>query len=148
MKNQIVGYITGVVNSYSRTIDRLKASGAPITSTNSFQAFKEEFNDLLEFVIDIPEENKEASILSFNVALQNEDLKKRILELEESCEDMCEIVKNLHKRVQALVDNNEVLDSNCNVLREQNNKLLQCNASKNEVLKRCATKIEHFKNNK
>ena len=127
MKKQIIGYVTGVINSYSRTIERLKASGAPILSTNSFQAFKEEFTDLLEFVIDIPEQNKEAAMLSFNVALRNEDLKKRILELEESCEDMCEIEKNLHKRIKALTDNNEALDSNCNVLMNQNNKLIKIN---------------------
>ncbi|GCD13173.1 hypothetical protein [Clostridium tagluense] len=138
MKKQITGYITGVINSYSRTIERLKESGAPITSTNSFVAFKEEFTDLLEFVMDIPEENKEVAILAFNIALENTIFKKRILELEESCESMNEIENNLHKRIKALTDNNDSLDNNCNVLRNHNNKLIKVNfelaqCNKNQV---------------
>lgn len=149
MKKQIAGYITGVINSYSRAIERLKTSGAPITSIDLIQAFKEEFTDLLEFVIDIPsEKNKEAAMLSFNVALQNEDLKNRILELEESCENMNQVEKNLHDKIEGLTGNNLALNSTCNRLRIENNKISKRNKSQVEVLKSCATKIEHFKNNK
>ncbi|MGH4125140.1 MAG: hypothetical protein ACREV6_19665 [Clostridium sp.] len=147
MKKQITGYITGVINSYSRTIERLKASEAPITSTSSFQAFKEEFTDLLEFIIDIPEENKEVSILAFKIAIENTILKKRILELEESCENMNEIENNLHKRVKALTNNNEALDSNCNVLMNHNNKLIkvnfelaQCNKNQVQMIRKLQVK--------
>ena len=111
MKKEITGYIQGVINSYSRTIERLKVSGVPITSTNSFQSFKEEFSDLLEFVIDIPEE-KEESIMSFNIALENGAIKRRITELEEFCENLNEVEGNLHREIEKLnKEKNQVIEN-------------------------------------
>ena len=111
MKKEITGYIQGVINSYSRTIERLKVSGVPITSTNSFQSFKEEFSDLLEFVIDIPQE-KEESIMAFNIALENGALKKRITELEEFCENLNEVEGNLHRKIEKLnKEKNQVIEN-------------------------------------
>jgi hypothetical protein len=130
MKEQIIGYVTALVDTNSGTIN---------------QSMVRCLNNLLEYVIDIPEESKEVSILNFNLSLENENLKQsnakllnRVMELEESCENMNEVEINLHKRVQALIDNNETLDNNCNVLMDHNNKLIKANfgfakCNKNQV---------------
>lgn len=155
MKKQITGYITGVINSYSRAIERLKASGTPITSINSFQAFKEEFTDLLDFVIDIQEDismgSKVASIENFNLTLENRSQMVRIVELEESCENMNEIENNLHKRVKALTENNDSLDGNCNRLMDHNNKLIkvnfelhQCNKNQVQIIRKLNQRNKHL----
>ena len=83
MKKEITGYISGVINSYTRTIDRLNEIG--IAETSSFVAFKEEFSDLLEFVIDIPED-KEQAITNFNMALEDRKIKNTNELLEKTCD--------------------------------------------------------------
>lgn len=83
MKKEITGYISGVINSYTRTIDRLNKIG--IAETSSFVAFKEEFSDLLEFVIDIPED-KEQAITNFNMALEDRKIKNTNELLEKTCD--------------------------------------------------------------
>ncbi len=148
MKKEITGYITGIINSYSRTIERLKANGAPIAATNPFTAFKEELTDLLEFVIDIPD-SKETSILSFNVAIENVTLKKRIAELEESCECMCDVERNLHKKIEELetaeIANREQLLDDKQKIEEsekEKNEFWECNKQLNELYKEKRNKSE------
>ena len=94
MKKEITGYISGVINSYTRTIDRLNKLG--IVEISSFVAFKEEFSDLLEFVIDIPED-KEVAITNFNIALEERKIKGTNEMLEKTCdgfrEENCKLVQ-------------------------------------------------------
>ena len=148
MKKEITGYITGIINSYSRTIERLKANGAPITATNPFKAFKEELTDLLEFVIDIPD-SKETSILSFNVAIENTILKKRIAELEESCECMCDVERNLHKKIEALeaaeiAYREQLLDGKQKIeeVEKEKHEFWECNKQLNKLYKEKRSKNE------
>ncbi|MFT5872791.1 MAG: Na+/phosphate symporter [Clostridium sp.] len=119
MKQQIVGYVTALIDMNRSTVN---------------MSIKNCLDNLLEFVIDIPKENKETSIAAFNTALENENLKQsnakllsRVMELEESCENMNEIENNLHKRVKALTENNDALDENCNKLINHNSKLIKIN---------------------
>lgn len=112
MKKEIMAYVTALTDVYSGSINQ------PMVKC---------LNDILNFAEDIPVEDKERSILAFNTALENSILKSRVLELEESCENMNEIEINLHKRIKALKWNNSALDGNCNVLKEQNIKLVKVN---------------------
>jgi len=107
MKKEILAYINGVINSYSNTITALETNGAFSTTMNTLTAIKEEFTDLLEFVIDIPEENKEASILNFNLALEDHKIKGCNAMLEKVCDNFknenCKLVQekeNLRKQIE------------------------------------------------
>lgn len=102
MKEQISAYITALIDIHRHTVNM------PMGNC---------LDNLLEFVMDIPEVNKEQSITSFNIVLENENLKKRILELEESCTNMCDVENNLNKKIQGLIDNNTALNETCNRLR-------------------------------
>jgi chromosome segregation ATPase len=142
VKEAITGYITGIINSYTRSIDRLKKAGAPIGTTNPFVSFKEEFSDLLEFVIDVPEENKEFSILALNIALENVNLNKRIAELEESCSNMCEVENNLHGKIKKLEANliefrGAFIEDKQKIkeIEEEKNEFWECNKQLNQLYK-------------
>jgi len=113
MKEQISAYITALIDIHRHTVN---------------MPMKNCLDNLLEFVMDIPEVNKECVILTFNVVLENENLKKRILELEESCTNMCEVEKNLQEKVQGSMDNNVALNNTCNNLRGRNEYLLKLNS--------------------
>jgi hypothetical protein len=120
MKKEIMAYITALTDVYSGTINQ------PMIKC---------LNDLLTFVVDIPEKNKEQSIAAFNIALGNEDIKQenaalinRIIELEDSCTNMCEVEKNLQLKVQGAMDNNVALNSTCNKLRDEKKYLLRLNS--------------------
>lgn len=109
MKKEITAYITGVINSYTKTVAILNENNAFNTNLNSFVAVKEEFSELLNYVMDIPEENKEQLISNFNISLENENLKQtnakllsRVMELEESCENMNEVERNLHYKIKGI----------------------------------------------
>ena len=65
MKKEIIAYITALTDVYSHTVN---------------MPMKAALDNLIEFVIDIPD-NKEQSIKTFNIALENEDLKKCNAEL-------------------------------------------------------------------
>lgn len=88
MKAEIIGYVTGMINSYERTISQYKKDELPKEKYKSFDLVKEELSDLLDFAQDIPEET--------------DRLNKRIAELEESCENMNDIEKNLHLQIKEL----------------------------------------------
>ncbi|WP_435789180.1 hypothetical protein [Clostridium sp.] len=120
MKKETMAYITALTDVYSGTINQ------PMIKC---------LNDLLTFVVDIPEENKEQSITSFNIALENENIKQenaellnRVMEFENSCENMCEVEKNLQGKVKGAMDNNVALNSTCNKLRDKNKYLLRLNS--------------------
>lgn len=70
---------------------------------------REELNDLLDFVEDIPDESKEPIILAITSDSNNETveiLRKRVRELEDSCENMSQVERNLHKEVDRLRQEN------------------------------------------
>lgn len=120
MKEQISAYITALIDMHRHTVN---------------MPMKNCLDNLLEFVMDIPEGNKEQSIAAFNIALDNKNIEKlktnmfkRITELEESCTNMCEVEKNLQRKLQGAMDNNIALNDTCNKLRETNEFLLRANS--------------------
>ena len=123
MKEQIAAYITALIDIHRHTVNM------PMNNC---------LDNLFEFVMDIPEVNKEQSIAAFNIALENENLNKIILELEESCTNMCEVERNLQGKIQGALANNIALNDTCNKLRERNKYLLRLNsefAQSNEKLR-------------
>jgi len=96
MKQQIIAYITALTDMHRHTVNM------PV---------KECLDNLLEFVIDIPE-HKEQSIIEFNMALENEDLKQsnaelanritKLNQLEESHAYLKDINEKLYKKVENL----------------------------------------------
>ena len=130
MKKEIVGYITGIINSYDRTIIELKNAKIKIETINPFINFKAEYSDLLEFVIDIPEDNKEQSITNFNKALKNDNLKNKILELEETNENLIDNEKRMHEKLKAYECNDLVWKMVYEDLKAENKKLTDCTLDK------------------
>lgn len=112
MKELIIGYITAVINNYTRTIDTFKQYNAANGSIRRFETIREELNDLLDFVEDIPEETKEPYTIIFRTDSEEEVniLRKRIRELEDSCENMCEIERNLRNKIMLLEADNQRLN--------------------------------------
>lgn len=88
MKKEILGYIDALINVNNN--NAINMGTALIDLWNHIDDMEESKSD------------KEAVMLNFNVALQNEDLKKRILELEDSCENMCQVQKHLQKKIDKL----------------------------------------------
>lgn len=93
MKDQITGYLTAVINGYERTICKLNTLKISTSEINKYENFKDVLCDLLDFVEDLEEEKK---------IEEAEGLRKRIRELEESCENDCKIIRNLHKQIEEL----------------------------------------------
>lgn len=153
MKEAITGYITGVINRYTRSIERLKKCGAPATATNNLVLIKEEFSDLLEFVINIPDDSQ-TLMLNFNAVLEDKEyeitiLKQRAAELEESCENIYEVERNLHKKIERLEAaeisyREQFLDDKQKIeeVEKEKNEFWECNKQLNELYKEKRSKNE------
>lgn len=59
MKQAITGYITAVINNYTRAIENLRQNKVDNMIIRRYKTIREELSDLLDFVEDIPEERKE-----------------------------------------------------------------------------------------
>ncbi|PRR70884.1 hypothetical protein [Clostridium thermopalmarium] len=66
MKAAITGYITAVINNYTRIIENLEERRVDKPCIRKYEAIREEFYDLLEFVEDLPEETKRPITVIFN----------------------------------------------------------------------------------
>ncbi|WP_373899309.1 hypothetical protein ACER0A_002070 [Haloimpatiens sp. FM7315] len=116
MKQAIMSYITALINVHNNALERITDR-----ATNSnIKTFINELNDLLNFIADSPEEKHITIILNKK---DNETLRKRIKELEESCENMCEVERNLHEQIKQLRADNLMWQNACNQLREKLEKL-------------------------
>ena len=67
---------------------------------------------------------------------ENESLKKRILELEESCQNMCDIEKNLHEKLKSHELNNTVWRNIYKELEEENKVLKEKSFNDPKVYKK------------
>lgn len=66
VKAAITGYITAVINNYTRAVENLKKNKAPAHTFSKYQTIIEELNDLLDFIEDLPEEKHESIIITFD----------------------------------------------------------------------------------
>ena len=133
MKKEILSYLTGVINSYTSTIAVLTANEGLNTSLNTLVAIKGEFEILLDIVMDIPED-KEQAITNFNKALKYNALKKKILELEETNENMNDNEKRMHEKLKAYECNDLVWKMVYEELKAENKRLSNCTLDKKHEL--------------
>lgn len=96
MKDMLIGYITALINNQDRKIESLKENKVDEITIENFNSFKGILEDLLIFT----EDSSEIEICSLKEEATM--LRKRVQELEESCEDMCEIEQNLHNQIANL----------------------------------------------
>lgn len=113
MKKEITSYLTALINTHKNAL-------SPDTSilVNSYnrKAIKE-LNDLFEFVKAIPEDKVTDTYVEINrlrdilarveidsdtETLRRMNLQRRVVELEESCENMNEVEKNNHVTISEL----------------------------------------------
>ena len=138
MKDKITGYITGVVNNHIRIVASMKKNDFSRALIQSHQNYTNQLNDLLDYVMDIPEEtvidtyveiNRLRDILakeevsSEDMAFEIIILKQRVAELEESCENMSEVERSLQQEIGNLEIDNIGWQAVCNSLRRSNKKL-------------------------
>lgn len=109
IKDVIVALLTTTINRY-QSIDKSMLYKPEVLNS---------LNIILDYVEDIPEDNSKPTTVVL-CGSENEKLEKRIHELEESCENMCEVEKNLHNKVQTLRSDNTTWRNACNELREKN----------------------------
>jgi archaellum component FlaC len=123
MKAEITGYITAVINNYTRTIERLKELQVNDLHLLRSESFRKELNDMLDFVTDIQEEKPQTAQIvedlakeikrlenkladdwkTFDkIAVANGIYRNRIRELEESCENMCQVQRNQLNKIEFL----------------------------------------------
>lgn len=134
MKKQILAYITALINIEIGNIKRFKTLENVDAAVIVLEVSKGKLNDLADFVADLKEEPQapESTLRMKKYVRELEDrcetfetterqtreitmndnarYLKRILELEESCENMCEIEKNLQKRIDKLTGTKWVQD--------------------------------------
>ena len=120
MKKSITSYITALINVHYSALERL-----PETSQASslHAVYVDELNALLDFIEDIPENN--SIVINLGNSEENKYLRKRVRELEESCESMCEVEKNLHKKIKNLEEANIRWQMDYANLRESKKDLAQ-----------------------
>jgi cell division septum initiation protein DivIVA len=109
VKEAIKGYITALINTY----EKRTAIGLPLVERQCNAGFVNELNDLLDFVEDMLEFNNR----------DNELLRKRVKELEETCSSFTEIEENLHKQISRLKRSNQLLLTAGKLLGAVNNEL-------------------------
>lgn len=108
MKQAVTGYITALINSHERRINNLNNIKVPDNVIKNYEEFKNELCDLLDFVEDIPQEVKDPGTVIINANdAEIENLKKYIRELEDSCENMCTVERNLREKIRKLEGENE-----------------------------------------
>lgn len=164
MKTSIKGYLAALINTHRNAIS---SNVSTLVNSCNRKAINE-LNDLLVFVTSIPEEpisdtyieiNRLKSKLekdwyqSENIVFENIALKKRVAELEESCENMNEIEKNLHNKIEQLEENtmwlrDEILssDKKTKELKEVNSGVWEENRKIKLLNKQSFKKIKILKN--
>jgi hypothetical protein len=98
MKQEITGYITGMINSYERTIDQYEKDELPKEKYKKFDLVKEELSDLLDFVQNIPEEKHEPVII--NNSADFEKIKSYARKLEKINADLREENQKLTTQIK------------------------------------------------
>jgi hypothetical protein len=117
MKLQIQSYLIGVLNNHKRIIGSMKDNGYSKVSIQSHENYTNELRDLYDFISILPDEqisdtykeiNRLRNILarieidSDTETLRRRNLQRKVTELEESCEIMCEVEKNNHTTIKEL----------------------------------------------
>ena len=88
MKREVLSYVTALVNTKIRDIERLKLAGQVVMGTNAITAFKDELEDLKDYVADFKEtelkENDEIETLTYKFMQLKKVLKETTENWKES----------------------------------------------------------------
>lgn len=125
MKQGITGYIVGIINNHSRIVENMKKCERQVAVIAYEENYINELNDLLDYVTDIPEESQEPITVVLNTT-EVETLKSRIRELEETCIANNEVIDTQFKKIKELKDSNYLWQNACIKLREENEKVKEC----------------------
>lgn len=120
MKKEVVAYITGAINSYSKALDVLRENNIASSIRLRFEAVKDELTELLDYVEDVQERKP---IDQDN--LQELDEFKHVIEKDWSI--ILKLSHDLHisrRREKDLEAENSRLQNTCNQLREENECLM------------------------
>ncbi|KIS22056.1 hypothetical protein [Clostridium botulinum] len=101
MKQVVIALLTTTINRYSEI-------GGSIVSQ---KCVINDLTNILDYIQDIPEENKPNEVLDiFNeIVMENKVLNKTVKDLEEGCQYMCDIEKNQLEKMELLKAENEDL---------------------------------------
>lgn len=121
MKKEIVGYLTGAINNHNRTVKLMKEARNPSGLGTVYESFVEELKDLKEFI----ENESEELVAESRTA---EWFRNRVRELEESCENMCEVQKNQQSKIKELEIDLESSKGNSKTWNKRYNQELELNA--------------------
>jgi hypothetical protein len=148
MKREILGYISALVNLYDKEIPK----GHP--PLIHLQGVQKSIDDLYEFVIDIEDEEAKEPVVAVDNNGLVKILRKRVLELEESCQNDNEVIKNLQrknddadKEIGELEEGNKNDEEIINILQNKNNGLRDENFDKDAQIENLQKKIVLLKAN-
>ncbi|MBO0572781.1 hypothetical protein FDF50_16590 [Clostridium botulinum] len=101
MKQVVIALLTTTINRYSEVGGSIVSQKCVINDLTS----------ILDYIQDIPEENKPNEVLNiFNeIVMENKNLNKTVKDLEESCQYMCDVEKNQLEKMELLKAENEDL---------------------------------------
>jgi len=117
MKAEIIAYTTALINVYAKEV-KLNTNSLII---NCNKRALDDLNDFLAFVEDVQEETGFVKVILENGEIDL--LRKRIRELEDSCENMCEVDRNLQRKIEELKNENQNWRLNNTSLQKDNNNL-------------------------
>ena len=95
VEKEILGYLIGAINNHNRTVKLMKEARNPSGLGTVYESFVEELKDLKEFI-----ENESEELVA--ESRTTEWFRNRVRELEESCENMCEVHKNQQNQIEVL----------------------------------------------
>ncbi|HDK7158448.1 TPA: hypothetical protein PTV43_003655 [Clostridium botulinum] len=101
MKQVVIALLTTTINRYYEVA----------ANTLFKRAVINDLTNILDYIQDIPEENKSNEVLNiFNeIVIENKVLNKRVKDLEESCQYMCDIEKNQLEKMELIKSENKKL---------------------------------------
>ncbi|MBA4509166.1 hypothetical protein H1057_14115 [Clostridium sporogenes] len=101
MKQVVIALLTTTINRYSEVSGSIVAQKCVIN----------DLTNILDYIQDIPEENKPNEVLNIfhEIVIENKALNKTVKDLEESCQYMCDVEKNQLKKIELLKAENEDL---------------------------------------
>jgi len=82
MKKEIIGYISGVINTYDNSMKRLIEQNVRISQGT--KTLTTELNSLLDYIIDIPEENTDVAEVNARYVARIEELEKENIDLQDN----------------------------------------------------------------
>lgn len=112
IKDITLALLTTTINRYSSLGDSIRAIHKEVVIND--------LTDILDYVTDLKEENNQPITVVLNSNGEVEFLKKRIRELEESCETDNEVIEKQHRKIKELQNSNYRWHTLCNQLREKN----------------------------